>query len=421
MPVAGTPSRSHHRRVSRQLSAQCVICGGGPAGMMLGYLLARAGVEVVVMEKHADFLRDFRGDTIHPSTLEVMGELGLLEDLLRLPHSKITRLDVVLKGWRFTPVDFGTLRTTCRFLGLMPQWDFLDFLAARARGLPRFRLVMQADVTDVMWRDGRVAGVAATTPDGPLEVRADLTVAADGRASTLRERAGMPVREFGVPIDVLWFRLPKPANPPPVTLAYLDSDVVLTIDRGDYYQSGLLIAKGAFEGLQAAGLEAFHRRIVAAAPVLSDVVSQLSSWDQVKLLTVQVNRLSRWHRPGLLCIGDAAHAMSPAFGVGVNYAIQDAVATANLLAGPLLDGTLSAADLAAVQRRRELPVRLMQPVQLLLHRRIARPGGPAGLGRDVPAWARTAVSAVLPVVRRVSARMIGIGFRPEHVRPGTPA
>ena len=301
----------------------------------------------------------------------------------------------------------------------MPQWDFLDFLAAEARRYPTFHLVMQAEVTGLRWERGRVRGVTARTPDGVLEVTADLTVAADGRASRVRALANMAVRELGVPVDVLWFRLPKPAPAPPPTLAYLTGgDLVLTIDRGDYYQSGMLIPKGALDRIRAEGLPALRARLVRAAPVLRDVVGALQSFDQVKLLSVQVNRLERWYRPGLLCIGDAAHAMSPAFGVGVNYAVQDAIATANLLAADLRRGlVVTERALARVQRRRELPVRLMQPIQLVLHRRVVRPGGPAGrVPETLPAPVRLLGRAVQPVVQRLTARLIGLGFRPERVR-----
>ena len=401
------------------LSTRCVVAGGGPAGMMLGYLLARAGVDVVVLEKHGDFLRDFRGDTIHPSTLEVFRQLGLLDRFRPLLQNEIRRLDVVVSGNRITPVDFSSLPGPCAFLGLMPQWDFLDFLAAEAQRYPTFHLVMQAEVTGLRWERGRVRGVTARTPDGVLEVTADLTVAADGRASRVRALANMTVRELGVPVDVLWFRLPKPSPAPPPTLAYLTGgDLVLTIDRGDYYQSGMLIPKGALDRIRAEGLPALRARLVRAAPVLRDVVGALQSFDQVKLLSVQVNRLERWYRPGLLCIGDAAHAMSPAFGVGVNYAVQDAIATANLLAADLRRGlVVTERALARVQRRRELPVRLMQPIQLVLHRRVVRPGGPAGrLPETLPAPVRLLGRAVQPVVQRLTARLIGLGFRPERVR-----
>src|SRR6478752_2750481 len=395
-------------------STTCCIVGGGPAGMMLGFLLARAGIEVVVLEKHRDFLRDFRGDTIHPSTLQVLRELGLFEAFRPLLQNEIRTLDVVVNGARVTPVDFSSLRGPCAFLGLAPQWDFLDFLAARAAAFPAFRLAMGAEATDLVRDGGRVVGVRATLPDGEVEVRADLTVAADGRESTVRRQAGLPVHEFGVPIDVLWFRLPKPAGETPQTLAYLDAgEMVITIDRGSYLQTGMLIAKGQLPQIRAEGMDRLRRRVAAAAPVLHEVVGSLTDWDQVKLLSVQVNRLRRWHLPGLLCIGDAAHAMSPAFGVGVNYAVQDAVAAANALAGPLRRGTLTEEDLADVQRRRRPPTTVMQSIQVLLHRRITRPGGLAvRLPDRLPAPVGAAGRVALPAFRWLAARLIGLGFRP---------
>ncbi|HAM26307.1 MAG TPA: monooxygenase, partial [Microbacteriaceae bacterium] len=301
--------------------------GGGPAGLMLGLLLARAGVDVTVLEKHADFLRDFRGDTIHPSTIDLMDELGLSKRFLALPQNDVATLDFVVSGNRIRPIDFSRLRGGARFLALMPQWDFLNFLAAEAARYPNFRLELRAEVTGLVRSGSRVVGVIATTPDGPLEVRAPLTVAADGRSSVARAASGLVARDFGVPIDVLWFRLPKVGKAPPDTLAYLDGNsMVLTIPRGEYYQSGMVIAKGGFDEIRAGGIDAFRARLVSAAAFLEPVVGTLTSWDQVSLLSVQVDRLDRWYLPGFLCIGDAAHAMSPAFGVGVNYAIQDAVA-----------------------------------------------------------------------------------------------
>lgn len=387
-----------------------VIAGGGPDGMMLGYLLARAGRRVTVLEKHGDFLRDFRGDTIHPSTLTVLGELGLRESFLSLPVNRITHMDVVISGRRLSLVDFRLLGPPDDFLVLAPQWDFLNFIAAEAKQLAGFTLHMRTEATGVIEEGGRIAGIRAAHDGGMREFRAPLTIAADGRDSQLRAAAGFAPRSFGVPIDVLWFHLPKPADPPPVTLAYIgDGGLVLTIDRGDRYQAGCVIRKGGLEQLRDAGLPAFRARLARIAPPVASVVDTLESWDQIKVLSVQLNALETWHRPGFACIGDAAHAMSPVFGVGVNYAIQDAVALANrLMQAP--DAPQSE-TLAAFQRRRLPPVRRMQRVQRVAHRGIGR----LAAGEDVPRLLPSVVSALRPVLRPVMARMVGRGFRPEHV------
>ncbi len=400
------------------LVVDCCIVGGGPAGMMLGLLLARAGHEVVVLEKHEDFFRDFRGDTIHPSTLDLIDQLGLRAEFEAIPHSSFRTLDLVLNRTRLRPVDFGHLRGPNREIVLMPQWDFLALLAEEAARLPGFRLMMGTRFTSLRRSGSRVTGVRAATADGEIEIEATLTIAADGRDSAVRAASGLRVRDFGVAIDVLWFRLPRPRSNPPSALGYITEEaMVVTIPRIDYYQTAALIPKGGFPSVRERGLPAFRASLVSAASFLAPVVEHLVDWEQVKLLSVQINRLDRWHRPGLLCIGDAAHAMSPAFGVGINYAIQDAVAAANALSGPLAAGTLGERHLAAVQRRRALPVRLMQPIQLLLHRRVAKPGGGAILPRPVPRRLRVLLTLALPIVRRVMARMVGRGFRPERIRP----
>ncbi len=414
------PQTCHHEKgqamTGTTLRTQCCIAGGGPAGIMLGLLLARAGVDVIVLEKHADFFRDFRGDTIHPSTIDLIDQLGLRQRFDAIAQNRVSTLDVVIDGNRLTPVDFSRLGGTNRRLTLMPQWDFLNLLAAEGARSPCFRLMLGAEATGVLRSGASVIGVAAMTADGPVRVEAHLTVAADGRDSTVREAAGLTTRDYGVAIDVLWFRMPQPASPPPDTLAYLTREsMLITIPRHGYYQAGLLIAKGSYDSVQQAGIGEFRARILRAAPFLGSVVDALEGWDQVKLLTVQVNRLDRWWQPGLLCIGDAAHAMSPAFGVGVNYAIQDAVAAANLLAGRLRDGTVSDRDLERVQARRMPPVRRMQPIQLRLHRIIAKPGGGGLLPNPMALWQRTVAALLLPVLRRVSARLIGRGFRPERI------
>ncbi|MFZ4896251.1 FAD-dependent oxidoreductase [Plantibacter sp. Mn2098] len=396
-----------------RMETMVCIAGGGPAGMMLGLLLARAGVDVVVLEKHQDFFRDFRGDTIHPSTVEILEQLGLLDRLKRIEHTSLPTLDAVIKGVRFTAVDFRSRRHRTQHLMFMPQWDLLALLAEAASELPNFRLLMDAEATTLLRYDTHVRGVRARVAGRRTDVLADLTIAADGRTSGLRRSAGLVAHAHGVPIDVLWFRVPRPSGEnPPDTIAYVtDTDVVITIPRTDYYQTALLIQKGAFDAVRERGLDAFRRTVLAATPFLEPTIDAVSGWDDVKLLSVQVDRLPRWHRPGFLAIGDAAHAMSPAFGVGINYAVQDAVAAANLLVRPLLDHDLTEADLAAVQHRREAPVRQMQAIQLRLHAVVGKPGGGANL--PSAGIVRTLAAPASAVGRRAFGRLIGWGFRPE--------
>ncbi len=393
----------------------CCIAGGGPAGMMLGFLLARAGLDVVVLEKHADFLRDFRGDTIHPSTLEVMHEVGLLDAFLALPHQEVRTLAAQFGDLRVPVADFTRLPTRCRFVAFLPQWDFLDFLARHAARLPGFALRLRTEATGLVEEDGRVVGVRATAPEGPCEVRAALVVGADGRHSVVRERAGLPVRTLGAPMDVLWFRLSRRPGDAGATMGRFDPGrIFITIERGTHWQCGYVIPKGDAETVRARGLPAFRAGVAALAPFLADRVEEVASWDDVKLLTVRVDRLARWYRPGLLCIGDAAHAMSPVGGVGINLAIQDAVAAANLLAGPLRAGRLDVADLRRVQARRALPTRLTQRVQVVLQERvIARV-----LAGDGPRRPPLAVRLLgrCPPLRHLAGRLVGLGVRPEHVR-----
>ena len=396
-------------------ATRCAISGGGPAGIMLGVLLARAGVEVVVLEKHADFLRDFRGDTVHPSSLEVIHELGWLEEFLRLPHQKARTLAAQVGAATVSIADFTHLPTHCGFIALMPQWDFLNFLAERGARYPAFKLLMRAEVTDLVEEGGRVAGLKASTPDGPIEVRADLVVGADGRTSVVRDRAKLVVRELGAPMDVLWFRLSRSPSDSEDTMGRFDAGrIFITINRGDYWQCGFVIPKGSLEPMHRRGLPAFRDEIARLRPMLRDRVGEIADWEAVKLLTVRVDRLDRWHRPGLLCIGDAAHAMSPVGGVGINLAIQDAVAAANILAVPLRERRLQESDLHAVQRRRELPTRLTQGAQVLIQKRIISPL----LGRSetvTPPLPLRLLNAV-PWLRRIPARLLGLGVRPEHVR-----
>ena len=398
----------------RTLSTRCCVAGGGPVGMMLGLLLARAGVDVVVLEKHADFLRDFRGDTIHPSTLEVMHELGLLEAFLALPYTQVRELAGIIGGERIPIADFGHLPVRCPFIALMPQWDFLDFLAGHARRYPGFALRMSTGVVGLIDDGGRVVGVSATAPDGPLEVRADLVVGADGRDSTVRAAAGLRVETLGAPMDVLWFRLPRKPGDAGQLLGRVEAGrIFIMLDRGDYWQCGFVIAKGTLDEIRARGLAAFRDEVARLADARAEA-SALRDWEDVKLLTVRVDRLARWFRPGVLCLGDAAHAMSPVGGVGINLAIQDAVAAANLLAAPLREGRVSAEDLARVQRRREWPTRVTQRVQVLVQNRIVR----RVLQRRRPLRPPPAVRllARFPRLRRLPGRLIGLGVRPEHVR-----
>ncbi len=393
----------------------CAIAGGGPAGMMLGFLLVRAGVEVVVCEKHRDFLRDFRGDTIHPSTLQVMHELGLLDAFLALPHQEVRELHGIVGDTEIKLADFRHLPTRCRFIAMMPQWDFLDFLAEQGARYPGFRLAMQAEVTDLIEEGGRIVGMRGETPGGAFEVRADLVIGADGRHSVVRERAGLKVMNLGAPIDVLWMRLSRRPGDPQETAGRIDRGrMLVTLDRGDYWQCAFVIRKDGFVAVRARGLDAFRADIVAIAPFLHDRVQELRDWDDVKLLTVTVDRLEQWWRPGLLCIGDSAHAMSPIGGVGINLAVQDAVAAANILAAPLRDGTLADTHLAAVQRRRMLPTRLTQAVQVAIQQRVIDPV----LNSDAPLTAPWPVRLFnrVPPLSRIPARLIGMGFRPEHVR-----
>jgi 2-polyprenyl-6-methoxyphenol hydroxylase-like FAD-dependent oxidoreductase len=407
---------SSERPSQRTIYTRCCIVGGGPAGMMLGYLLGRAGIETLVLEKHADFFRDFRGDTVHPSTLQVMDELGLIDDFLKLPHQQLQKLDGKFGGTSIRVGDLSRLKTKYPFIAFMPQWDFLNFLRERGKRFSSLKVMMNADATDLIWSGKTVSGVKVTTPEGPVEVRADLTIACDGRHSTVRAHANLELEDIGAPMDVLWFRAGKGPNQNESVFARVETGkMMVTFDRGDYWQCAYVIAKDQYDAVKARGLEAFRDDVIGMAPVLKAGMADVKSWDDVKLLTVAIDRLKRWTRPGLLCIGDAAHAMSPIGGVGVNLAVQDAVATANLLAAKLMSGAPSEPELDAVRRRRQFPVRMTQAMQVLAQNNIISAAlKPGDRPLRVPIVMRI-VNAV-PWLQGITARFVALGVRPEHVR-----
>jgi 2-polyprenyl-6-methoxyphenol hydroxylase-like FAD-dependent oxidoreductase len=385
--------------------------------MMLGFLLARAGVEVIVLEKHQDFLRDFRGDTIHPSTLNVMDELGLLDEFLKLPYQAVVRFGAQFGEQRVQVADFSHLPVRCGFIAMMPQWDFLDFLANQGRRYPAFTMLMKTEATGLIEGTGRVVGVHATVDGVPQDIRADLVVGADGRHSTVRESTGFAVKELGAPMDVLWFRLTHKPGDKAETMGRFDrGSILVMLDRGDYWQCAYVIAKGSAERLKAEGIENFRASLAKLMPFLADCVHELATVDDLKLLTVGVERLETWWKPGVLCIGDAAHTMSPIGGVGVNIAVQDAVAAANILAEPLREGRLTDADLAAVQARRLWPVRATQAIQVFLQNRMIAPTL-AGTRPLRPPWPVRLLDR-FPYLQRLPARVLGLGLQPEHVKTG---
>ena len=404
----------------RTIQTHCCIVGGGPAGKMLGYLLGRAGIQTLVLEKHADFFRDFRGDTVHPSTLQVMDELGLIDGFLKVPHQRLQKMDGKFGDQSVRVADLSRLHVKYPFIAMMPQWDFLSFLRESGKRFPSLQVMMNASVTDLVWSGDRIVGVHADTPEGPVEIRAGLTIGCDGRHSVVRERAQLDLEEIGAPKDVLWFRAGRRPNETENLFARIQTGKMLvTFDRGDYWQCAYVIAKGQFDAVKARGLDAFRSDVAGMAPVLGAGMSDVKTWDDVKLLTVAINRLKRWTRPGLLCIGDAAHAMSPVGGVGVNLAIQDAVATANLLAAKLValkasQGCPSEQELDAVRARRTFPVRMTQAMQVVVQNNIITAAiSPGKEPLPVPLLLRL-VSAV-PWLQGLTARLLAIGFRPEHV------
>ncbi|MDB5632870.1 MAG: monooxygenase, FAD-binding protein [Tardiphaga sp.] len=399
----------------RVLTTRCCIVGGGPAGMMLGYLLGRAGIETVVLEKHADFFRDFRGDTVHPSTLQVMDELGLIDDFLKIPHDRIQKMEGYFGDTKLRIADISRTNAKYPFIAFMPQWDFLNFLRDKAQRYPHLKVMMNAEATGLMWSGDAVVGVQAVTREGPVDIRADLTVACDGRHSIVRPAARLEVEDIGAPMDVLWFRVPKGTETDSLFARLEPGKMMVTIDRGDYWQCAFVIAKGHYDEIKSRGLDAFRADVSRLAPILRSHIGDVKSWDDIKLLTVAINRLKRWTRPGLLCIGDAAHAMSPVGGVGVNIAIQDAVATANLLAAKLAKGPVSEDDLDAVRKRREFPMRMTQGMQVVMQNNIISRALSPGNQPLTPPLPMRLISAV-PWLQGLTARFLAIGVRPEHVQ-----
>jgi 2-polyprenyl-6-methoxyphenol hydroxylase-like FAD-dependent oxidoreductase len=415
---AGTSAERPSRRT---IGTRCCIVGGGPAGMMLGYLLGRAGVETLVLEKHDDFFRDFRGDTVHPSTLQVMDELGLIDGFLKLPHQRLQKMDGKFGRASIRIADLSRLKVNYPFIAFMPQWDFLNFLRESGKRFSSLKVLMNAEATDLIWSGGAVVGVQARTPDGPVEIRADLTIGCDGRHSMVRQRADLEVEEIGAPMDVLWFRSGKPAGETESVFARVEAGkMMVTFDRGDYWQCAYVIAKGQYDAVKARGLDAFRDDVISMAPILKSGISDVKTWDDVKLLTVAINRLKRWTRAGLLCIGDAAHAMSPVGGVGVNLAVQDAVATANLLAAKLASGCPDENGLDAVRRRREFPTRMTQTMQVVAQNNIISVALDSA-NRDLRVPLPIQLINAVPWLQGITARLIGLGVRPEHVRSSAAA
>jgi 2-polyprenyl-6-methoxyphenol hydroxylase-like FAD-dependent oxidoreductase len=398
----------------RSVKTSCCIAGGGPAGILLGYLLARAGINVTVLEMWPDFFRDFRGDTIHPSTMDILDELGLLDEFLKLPHSEMTRMTMHMDGRVITVANLEHVNARCKFIAFIPQWDFLNFLSAKAKEFPSFHLMMETKATDLIKENGHVVGICAQDKQGEFEIRADLVMGADGRHSTIREKGGFVVEELGVPMDVLWFRIARSDADDKQSLGYLESGRgLIMLDRHDYWQCGLIIPKDGFDGIKAAGLEAFRKSIAKLAHLPDAAVAEVDSWDKVKLLSVAVDHVDDWAKEGIVLVGDAAHAMSPIGGVGINYAIQDAVAAANILVPAFRNNDISLATLDKIQRRRERPTRRMQNLQVYIQDRVFSPllhekDRARGLWFfKLFAW--------FPVLQRIPGHIIGMGFQAEHI------
>ena len=399
----------------RTITTDCCIAGGGPAGIMLGYLLARAGIDVTVLEMWPDFFRDFRGDTIHPSTMEILHELGLLEEFLQLPHSEMTRMTMHVGNKAITVADLTHLPTISKFIAFIPQWDFLNFLSTKAKEFPSFHLLMETKATDLIQEDGRSIGVRAQDKDGEIEIRAKLVVGADGRHSTIREKGAFVVDELGVPIDVLWFRIGRGDEDDKQSLGYLDKGhALIMLDRHTYWQCALVIPKGGFEEIKSKGLAAFRESIAKISHMTNETVAEIDSWDKVKLLSVAVDHVQQWAKEGVVLIGDSAHAMSPIGGVGINYAIQDAVAAANILTPAFKEKDLSLGVLNKIQQRREKPTRRMQNIQVYMQDHVISPLLNEKEFTKTP-WVMNLFS-LFPILRRIPARIIGIGFQPEHVK-----
>ncbi|HTA26171.1 MAG TPA: FAD-dependent oxidoreductase [Bacteroidia bacterium] len=397
------------------IKTTCCISGGGPAGIMLGFILARAGIETMVLEKWPDFFRDFRGDTIHPSVMEILNELGLLKEFLKLPHNKVERIEGDIGNEKVIIGDFTHLKTPCPYIALIPQWDFLNFIATKAKKYPAFHLLMETEAIDIIKDGKKITGVKAKNNEGHFEIHSSLVIAADGRSSTIREKSGLKKISSGAPMDVLWFSISRKETDSATVFGKVDlGRILIMLNRNDYWQCGYLIRKGDFEKIKNAGLNLFHADIVEIMPMLADRIGEIKEWEQVKLLTVTVDHLPTWHKDGLLCIGDAAHAMSPIGGVGINLAIQDAVAAANILVPACLNNSVEQNTLAKVQKRRMLPVRLIQRVQVfiqnnVIHRLLGKPGH---ITLPLP----LKILKRFPVLTRIPGYLVGIGFRPEHIK-----